>query len=232
MPKNTKPIYLMNERGISDIERKAAFEGAKELLALGNVQRLVEIIDYGDWRTNDYKHSSGKLNPFESIDWYIDSAKIQDSSQYDADMILSNFSGEKWRDKTRGGRNHYDLLLCSKDLKSSSHQNLNFVIGLSQKYIGAVVTNHKFKRLDDELLFECMKTATMHELGHALGLCYRTHGIDRDRDSTNYGHCINTCVMHQGNSVPHDWIQMSKDRRRNGALCIDCKKELKDYFGT
>jgi len=43
-------------------------------------------------------------------------------------------------------------------------------------------------------------------------------------------HCINICIMRQGLELPKDWIDLTRDRIKYGALCPTCKQDLKNYF--
>jgi len=105
----------------------------------------------------------------------------------------------------------------------------NFVIGLASPGIGTTISTYRFKQLDDKLRYECIKTETMHELGHVFGLIPDERTTDVE-DSLGK-HCANICIMRQGLTLPTDWINITKDRLDQGALCQPCKSDLKEYFG-
>jgi predicted Zn-dependent protease len=135
---------------------------------------------------------------------------------------LDQLSVEPWRDD---GRDQYDILIVRSDIYAEED---NFLVGIAREGFGTVISTYRFNGLDDKLKYECIKTETMHELGHVFGLLpdNRTEDVE---DSLGL-HCANRCIMRQGLNVPEDWINMTKDRLRYDALCKRCEKDLKDYF--
>ena len=225
-PNRRKPVYVMNQEGLSDLEKRAVLEGVQELVRLAQVGDL-DIHDFGIWRQPDYKSSEGSLKSFQSVDWYVQKGRetSRNRNQLNADTMQTSLLIEPWKDTQRGGKDHYDVLIVHEDMHS---QGTNFVIGLAQAGIGTVISTHRFKGLDDRLKRECVKTETMHEVGHVFGLIpdNRTENVDYSLGK----HCANKCVIRQGLRLPDDWINMTKDRLRYGALCQPCQRYLKAYF--
>lgn len=218
----TKPVYIMNEQGISDLEKKAILDGTKELLKIASVEGIISITDFGAWKGKDYKNPDGSLARFQSVDWYLQEGKkfSREHIQLNAEELFTYLEIEPWR-KTK---DHYDILATKQDMY---YKDTNFVIGIAYPCIGTVVSTYRFKNLPDKTKYECIKTEIMHELGHAFGLV-RT---GRENSEYNLGqHCTNKCVMRQGLRLPTDWINMTNDRLKHGALCSLCEKDLKEWF--
>lgn len=218
-----KPIHVMNEPGLSDLEKKAVLDGAGELLRIGEVENLLAIKDFGVWRNEGYRNMDGSLKEYQSVDWYLQEGRkaSHNKTQIKADKILDSFKAEPWQ---KGSQEHYDILITHSDIYS---EGINFVIGLACHNLGTVISTHRFEELDDWLKYKCVKTETMHELGHVF------HLPAEEICSLNRllaGHCPNKCVMRQGTSVPEGWINMTKDRLEHGPLCKPCETYLKNYF--
>lgn len=103
------------------------------------------------------------------------------------------------------------------------------MIGLAQPEMGTVVSTHRFRGLDDKTRYECVKTETMHELGHVFGLIPQDRAEDVDYSLGK--HCTNVCTMRQGLRVPIDWIIYSGERVTSGrAFCNRCTQDLRNFF--
>jgi predicted Zn-dependent protease len=220
-----KPIFVMNDPNLSELEKRAVLSGASELLQLAGVERLIEIRDFGPWRAAGYRAADGSLRNYKSVDWYLQAGR-QDSrkiAQLNSDTLVSALAYEPWRRI----EDHYDILVVCSDIYG---EGTDFVIGSALRGIGTVISTCRFKGLDSKTAFECIKTETMHELGHVLGLVpeERTENVEQSLGK----HCLNTCIMRQGLYVPKDWIKLTNDRLRHGALCRTCETDLRNYFST
>jgi predicted Zn-dependent protease len=225
-----KPVFIMNQEGLSELEKKAILDGARELRSIAGVEGLIEIKDLGVWRNRDHVNPDGSLKRYQSVEWYIQRGKGKNNKtgQLKTELILNDLELEPWRDT----QDHYDLLICHRDV-TSLYFDVAFLVGQGRPDIGAVISTNRFRnsQLSDRELYECLKTAAIHELGHVFRLpgqgknTYRSAGNDIEND-----HCTNVCVMRQGNHVPSDWVRISRDRLKNGALCRECSRNLKKYF--
>ena len=221
-----KPVFAMNQEGLSDLEKKAVLDAASELIRLAEVDGI-GLVDFGVWRTNKYRNRGGSLKPYQSVDWYVQKGKetSRNRTQLNAGTMQSLLLFEPWRNPQEGGRDHYDILMVHSDMYLGE---TNFVIGVAKQGIGTTISTHRFKELDGRDRYECIKTETMHELGHVFGL------IPKDRtENVEYSlgkHCTNRCIMRQGLRLPIDWINITNDRLRYGVLCEPCEKNLKAYF--
>jgi len=214
----------MNQEGVSSFDRKAVLDGVLEMIYLAGNPAL-KTMDFGCWRTRDHINS-GILKEYQSVDWYLQRAKLKGKlNQLDASQILSDLSNEPWRKENQGGKDHYDLFVVREDL---GYEENNFVIGLAIRTIGTVFSTYRFNSLNERTRFECIKTETMHELGHVFGLIPFNR---RENVEESIGlHCTNRCIMRQGLSVPNDWEKLSVDRLNYGALCKDCTSDLRKFF--
>ena len=186
-----KPVHVMNQEGLPDLEKQAVLDGASELIRLANVSG-VELIDFGFWKNNNYIDSEGYLEPYQSMDWYLQMGRVRsrNKEQLDVDAMQYALFSEPWRDVQEGGKDHYDILVVHEDIYSGDY---DFVIGMAARGIGTTLSTHRFKELDENLRYECVKTETMHELGHVFGLIpdKRTKNIEYSLGK----HCTNRCTM-------------------------------------
>jgi len=108
-------------------------------------------------------------------------------------------------------------------------KNTNFVIGASREGTCALISTYRFNDLEPDQKYEVIKTETIHEFGHVLGIPYNNRKTNVEN---NIGlHCTNKCVMSQGLCVPDDWIKFTEDRLRSGKpLCDQCVDDLNIYF--
>ena len=210
-----KPIYIMNEPGISIIEKDAVITGIQTLLGLAIVKR--DMVDYGAWNSG-----IGLEKKYQSVDWYLEQGRRKSNrpNQLRANTIVHLLLSEPWRQQT----DHYDVLITHQDLYD---EGLNFVVGSAIAHVGTVISVNRFRGLNEKLSYECIKTASIHEVGHVFGL---PNPRRKDIAQSLGGHCINGCVMRQGLTVPTDWINMTRDRLRYGPLCRNCQADLLDHF--
>lgn len=226
-----KPVYVMRQEGVSDLENAAVKDGVEELLRLGGIEGLVRIRDLGVWRTREHANPDGSLKRYQSVDWYVQRAEARDEEhrgQLLEGIFFHEFDREPWKEP----EDHYDVLISASDLNTTrlGRNKPAFIIGAGEPFKGAVISGYRFKHkgLSSKGLYGCLKTAAIHELGHAFGL--PGDGLNvylEDRGDLRFGHCMNKCVMRQGVSVPGDWVRMSRDRERYGTLCSDCYSLLR-----
>jgi predicted Zn-dependent protease len=202
-----KPVYVMNQAGVADLEKQAVLEGASELISLAEVSG-VDLADFGVFRNDGYRSSNSSLREFQSVDWYVQRGReaSRNGTQLNADMMQYDLRSEPWRNPQKGGKDHYDILIVHDDMYSG---DTHFVIGVAERGIGTTISTHRFKELNDRARYECIKTEIMHELGHVFGLIpdARTLNVEYSLGK----HCSNTCTMRQGLRVPDDWINITND---------------------
>jgi predicted Zn-dependent protease len=203
----------MNDFGINPESKNAFVDGILQIIEYSN--REFELKDLGLWRTEDWKKQLF-LSPFNSVDWYLEQTVDKTRNQIDAQKLLALFYCEPWQDQTK----HIDLFITNKDLYVPG---TNYVLGLAIPGIGAVISSKRFSNLYTSLSNECIKTVTMHEFGHVLGLVpeYRLLSVE---DSLGK-HCTNRCLMRQGLTV-NDWVLMTQERLNGVVLCELCRNDL------
>ncbi len=216
---NIKPVYLMHDDCVTANQMNAVKAGLLELLQIVGARDKINVHNFGVWKHSDWK-AGGKLAPYMSIDWYIEQGRVEGRQQLQAGAILNEVCREPWQ----SSRQHYDVVVLSQDIYAPG---TNFVIGLAQPGVGTILSMARWKNFSASDQFELIKTETMHEFGHVANL----PNINRkDIEQKLGGHCLNTCVMRQGMTVPHDWIKITNDRLEHGPLCPICKKDLANHF--
>lgn len=216
-----KPVYIMHGAGVTDAEFESVRHGVAELLRIGNVLDT-SVHSFGLWRNEKWLNGQ-TLQNWQSVDWYLAWARKKSSraDQLNADYLLTLLFNEPWQKSAP----HSDVLAVAEDLYC---ENTNFVIGAALPDVATVISVARFRSLDVRLKHECIKTETMHEVGHVFGLVptERTTAVEESLGK----HCTNICVMRQGLRVPDDWIRISRDRLAHGALCELCRRDLRQYF--
>lgn len=217
-----KPIFVMHEQDVELWQLEAVFRGIREILDAANAIGLIQVKNFGDWKDPGYLIGS-KLQAWKSLEWYLATAKHHSrrENQLDATVILNLCLQEPWQQLQA----HYDLIVLRSDIYAG---DTNFIIGLAGTNSGAVISIHRFLELDRSNQAECIKTETIHELGHVFGLL----PPDRDQDvEFSLGrHCANRCVMRQGLLVPEDWLRITADRLKFGPFCARCASDLRKFF--
>ncbi|HLC58347.1 MAG TPA: hypothetical protein VJI68_00650 [Candidatus Nanoarchaeia archaeon] len=207
-----KQICLMHQDEVKSLEVKAVLEGVSELVRLAKVNG----VDFTRLPINS-----------KGIEEYIKHAKStsRNDSQLNADTIGLDMIEDPSRNPTKGGKDHYKILIVNGDIYSG---NANFLIGSAREGIGATVSTYRLQGLSERAKYECLKTIAIHEFGHVFGLIPESRTDDVEEIFGK--HCTNVCVMRQGLDVPHDWIKITSDRLVNGTLCNTCETDLQNYF--
>ncbi len=233
-----KPIFVMNQEGVSKLEKRAVLDGINELLVLGGVEGLVEVVDRGVWRAPDYIAPDGSLSTAKSIDYFLNRA-TPDREHYKkhfphigAEQILSdNIVCLLGLPEFRRDGPRYDVAIVREDVNVTQY-GYPYISGQGRAGVGALISTFRVNNagFDEATRYECHKSVAMHELGHMFSLI----GPDREeRDMKSGGHCLNTCVMRTGVPNPIEiWIERTEDRLKYGALCGECHDELRQYFGV
>lgn len=206
-------INIMNDFGIQPNFKNAFLDGILEMSEFSN--RTFEIQDLGLWRREGWGNQL-LLSPFNSIDWYINQSLDKEREQINAQNLMALFYCEPWQDDSK----HLDLFITNRDLFAPG---TNFVLGYALPGVGAVVSTKRFANMSLNLACECLKTLTMHEFGHVLGIVpdYRRFNVEESLGK----HCTNQCLMRQGLTV-NKWVSMTHDRLRGPALCQMCQNDL------
>jgi len=201
--------------------REAFFELIKGISA-GNTQ----IYYHGNWRSSSYKSAEGNLVQHQSIEWLLDYCWEPIRKQIDADkltVLLLQFPKSLNTPRKT-------IVFTNRDLYL---EGSNFVIGAARTDIGAVISLAKLEAIIDPYIKkEAQKTEIFHEVGHVLGLPTSRRG-EKKLHRFLGDHCIETgCSMKQGEEVPEDWIEITRDRINSGSkpYCDICFEDLINIF--
>jgi predicted Zn-dependent protease len=218
-----KPLIIMRQSGLENLEIKAVTDAIYDLLVIAKIQEKIQFSDIRsgiiDFRLNKILSTAG----YKDIDWYLDRAiKVSKrENQLDADEILNQVA---YRIMT-GGQNHYLMMILNKDIYC---EDTNFVIGVAKPMSCTIISTFRFRSLQAENRYECIKTETLHELGHVF--CLPSKNRKTNVEESLGKHCTNICVMRQGLNVPEDWEKISKDRVNYGPFCETCTNDLIAFF--
>jgi len=213
------PVYIMYYKGANKNRVNAVKAGIMELLQIADATSKVRVHDFGAWKHPNWK-TNGQLMPYGSMDWYLEQGRVEGRNQLYAGAILGAICREPWQNTTP----HYDVVVTSKDM---FELGTNFVLGTAYPGTGTVLSTARRGKFPADEQFELIKTEVMHEVGHVFNLPNRNRS---DIEQKLGGHCLNDCVMRQGMTVPHDWIDITNDRLEFGALCPTCVNDLRNFF--
>jgi len=215
-----KPIYLMFEEGVSSSQHNKVLEGLTEILNMGNVSSNTDIQSFGVWRGNDWL-SGNTLNEYQSVDWYCARALNQERNQLNVKQLIYDLVTEPWQKQ----QSHCDIVITQRDLYADG---CNFILGIGDNDNDfAISSAYRFKHLDEFTRNECLKTISMHEICHMLGV------VNENRTNIEYNlgwHCLDSkCIMRQGVTV-EAWVQYTRDRlNAESPLCSCCQNDLHTY---
>ncbi len=201
-----KPVIVGVHEGVTIFERRAVLAAIREMVRRASMGRHVRVV----------------LAPDAPIEKYVEKARRESerSRQFSAFALLKNVHDEPWMPRL-----HYDVVVVRDDVYAGS---CHFVVGLSVRGVGSVISVARFRELASPQREECIKTVAMHEIGHVFGLISRRRRAAVD---VRLGrHCANRCIMRQGLRVPDDWIAMTNDRLHGDALCARCVCDLREFF--
>lgn len=227
-----KPMYIINEPGLSRLEKDAFFSGLKESLQIAGVYDIFMkhdlIKDFGI--KEGYSYQNGVLITHPGVDSYLqDNCWDKDHKKLNLTNIASLFCNKPYKEDEEGGYNYYDIMIVHSDVIYDSHspedEDIN---GVGSEGFGAIISTYKFKNWNDKLKSDCIKTVTLHELGHMFKI------IPKERTENVYEegglHCNNMCVMKQGRRVPGGYPAITEHRLKHGPFCSICEKDLKAIF--
>lgn len=198
-------VRIMRTLDIPEIAYMATFQGIEELV-YELTGLLPDVRNYGansEWLTPFWVHERNQLDIAHPV-----AVLEHEEGKYDVDP-------------------HIDIVLTAMDLCDITEPSLNFCIGIASGRTAFISVHHflPFLESGEEALFcELVKQETAHELGHLLLLAVREHSTYQALG----GHCIDEeCVMHQGMTVPTDWIVMVGHRLAKGGryACPLCHED-------
>ena len=219
-----KPVNILDTQTFRP-ERMAVVDGIKELIERCRPAQPITVNDYGCWRHPLWRDQENKLQPFLSVDWYLDTAWDEHRHQVNANTMMDAIASEPWRREDVIG-DHYDIFVVDQDLYALERPtDEDFIVGIARQSVGTVVSTFRLEALSDP--FFVLKTIMMHEMCHVFGTPDpRRDDVDRSRGV----HCTNRCIMRYPAHTPSDWERFTEDRFLVGPLCINCTDDLWRHF--
>jgi len=71
-----KPIYLMNEKSVDSMDKKAVKDGIKTIFKLAGVEKKIKILDYDKLSGRNYISPKGLLKEYKTVDRCLEQGKI------------------------------------------------------------------------------------------------------------------------------------------------------------
>lgn len=201
-----KPVRIMAQEGIGDLEKKAVMEGIYYVLQLTGAESKGLTYSY-DWKAEDhlgvkdYKNADGSLKPHLSVKWYIEQGRIASERDglLNSDMLLMKLKEIAPRDeigissRSWKKRKPYEILVVKEGIYTLKKGDFQRLDGQASPGKAAVISTAGSRRdsLDAE---QYVRSVAMHEMGHVLGLIPddRTEAV---KLTSGTKHCTNECVM-------------------------------------
>ena len=154
--KKIKPVNIIASEKLPDLERCAVKSGVNEMikLLLGYAPKYEIQINYAQAQNERWVNEIGK--------YYS-----QNNNQLNGAVMM------KYLFELSKKENHPYLIYVTRDdiyyEPTSGTRNL-FSVGLSQEGSPSIISTNRFQGIvDEKLRASCIKTATMHEVGHMFG---------------------------------------------------------------
>jgi predicted Zn-dependent protease len=216
-----RPIVMLFQKGMSDLEKNAIMDGVQDISSVAEAELEGYLYD----GFLDGEPECDSLKPYMSVDWFL--MKGRETSHQPGKYFFDEIQKHLYLNvKRRYGNSIYMLLALNVDIYSSD--SLTYILGGAHSGIGTTLSTFRFRKLPEHLAYDCIKTETMHEMGHVFGLIpgSRTTNVENKLGR----HCTSVCTMRQGLNVPDDWIQMSYLNKIKRPFCTDCRDHLIEYF--
>lgn len=193
-------VRMLHTPEVPDLAFTGAFFGMEELVR--------ELTGYPP-DVHDYGHDTDWLRQF----WVPERQQL---GVHGPLMLLETEHGKY------DGDPHIDVVLTTDDLCDTNNPEPNFCLGVACGRSVIVSVYHFlpfYNRGEEETFHELLKQETAHELGHVLKLAVREHSTYEALGT----HCADPlCLMHQGLTVPTDWLDMVQYRlQRSGRYACD-----------
>ena len=235
-----KDIYITHEKGL-ELLAPYVQEAVEDLMgAFPAHKNDYPIKNLGNWQSaqaRTCRNGSVILNPYESIDWYIERAKLRPSAegrwesrrQISIDQLYCDLEQDKYARQIP----QLSLLITSKDLYGTAPDGrlLNFCLGVSKEDAFSIISVRRFLDENNRLDIEGFKTVVMHEFGHVLGLT--ENGRVNSHECLG-AHCLNDgCIMQQrldGDFREITRVRLARKMCGQPPICSDCIREGNRYF--
>lgn len=195
--------------------------GVKDVLLASGQKRKTVLL--GNTTINIEKPFS---NPDQYIETCLNIQKFKRDRGYGMQIDVGWLFGLFLQDPIQSKLPHWKVFITNHDLTGQNEygQYVEYGFGnTSQQFGFSIISLARFTRNAGTHDRKAgVRRSIMHEIGHLFQLPNRTFHIEENLGT----HCINVCVMRQGNSVKK-WIQLGIEERKNGVIfCGDCQKDL------
>jgi len=234
-----KDIYLTCEEGTEAL-MPFVQEALNEIMdCFPEYKQYFPIKNLGNWKDNGYRSiSDGNicLEPYKSIQWYIERAKLkakqqgrwQSRGQISIDQLYDDLSSDPFAKKIP----QMSLLITKHDLygTQSNGQLLNFCNGVTKEGNFAIISTARFIDENNNFDIERFNSVVMHEFGHLIGLTPNGRNNSYEQLGT---HCSNGDIMEQdmsGTGIAMTRNRLERKRRGLPPICSDCIAAGKQFF--
>lgn len=213
-----RPIHVLFEDGISDLEKKAVIEGISKVIQIADVDNdiAVKVLDKFEEMDNSGKTAidacKGRNVDEDAVNGYF--------FRFLLEYELIGADKKKSPDKYLFWVLHspiYDYI-DKKDQKIMEQIN-----GEAMDKIGGFISINRFRDTDKfskKDRYNLIKTYTIHEILHVFGLFpYNQANPDE--------HCKNKCIMQSREPL---FEQLSKKTLGYDEICPSCIDDLRSYF--
>lgn len=239
-------IFLLHESGLEPLAPHIQAAVSEMMDCFPEYKDDYPITMLGNWRSQKYTYTNQRgntvLRPYESVDWYIESAcmaavhegRWQTRRQISATQLCEDLTADPYREQIP----QWSVLITKNDLYGHTtdqfgrQQRLNFCLGISYENQFSIISIARFLDEQKRLNIEGFKTVIMHEFGHLIGLTQEGRAHTEEKLGC---HCSNDgCIMQQ--RMDGDFTELTKVRlaakRFYGLppICGDCIDEGKKFF--
>lgn len=229
---NIRPLHILWQETLEIGMLDGVISGAECILSSAGVSKKIKLEYMGKRRQPNWlSHGGTVLNPYQSLDWHIETARKNSKSpgHLDGITLLDSFL-ENPANKTDP---RYELVILNEPVHSSNNST---IFGIAYKNQVAIVSLNSHLSLlqakpdesaeaKEKRLFNFWlgtKLNTMHELGHVFGL-FPGNGAQTEQEREQ-AHCLNECVMY--------WREDNGlyEKIADQPFCPSCLEKLKRYF--
>lgn len=235
--RNIKPLHILWQQSALVGMLDGVIRGIVGVLSLAGVLQNFQLKYFCQRRQRDWLSPTGRLNPYQSLDWHIWWAGNAHNSKLAGHLNSTALLNSLGENPAHATDPRYELVVVNEPLHWHA-TSLRKVGGIGRCGQGAIITVGNYLHLLQPVTGESDKEKekrqfdfslatrmlTMHELGHVFGLFPGTGKKNPTDEELKEAHCLNECVMHW--KEDSDLERKIKDR----PFCPSCLEKLKQFF--